>query len=76
MDNLINSLSKYTGLTVDDLTTAFEAIQDDYKEDVEEQFHKLVEIGYDSDEEGNTYRTIEADKFLDWLFDSYNLEAI
>ena len=72
MKNLVNSLAKYTGLTADQLTTAFESIQDEVREDVEELFYNHV--GIDTNGVPADW-TVDPGNFIDALFDYYTVEA-
>lgn len=77
MKNLANSLSKYTGLSVEELEQAFEAVQDEIFEDVKEMLADYVQyIDYEQDSEGVYILTDNfEEKFLYALFTEYNLEA-
>lgn len=77
MKNLVNSLSKYTGLSVEELEQAFEAVQDEIFEDVKEMLANYVQyIDYEQDSEGVYILTDNfEEKFLYALFTEYNLEA-
>lgn len=77
MKNLVNSLSKYTGLSTDELEKAFEAVQDEIFEDVKEMLADYVQyIDYEQDTEGVYILTDDfEEKFLHALFTEYNLEA-
>ena len=71
MKNLVNSLAKYTGLTADELTTAFEAIEDEIQDDVQELFYNHVSINTDGIPED---WTVDPGNFVDALFDNYTIE--
>ena len=71
MKNLVNSLAKYTGLTADELTTAFEAIEDEIQDDVQELFYNYVSINTDGIPED---WTVDPGNFVDALFDYYTIE--
>lgn len=71
MKNLVNSLSKYTGLSADELTEAFESVQDEVKGDVEELFYEHV--GIDTNGRPEDW-TIEPYNFIEALFDYYTVE--
>jgi len=72
MKNLVNSLAKYTGLTADELTTAFEAIEDEIQDDVQELFYNHVSIDTDG---SPADWTVDPGNFIDALFDYYTVEA-
>ena len=71
MKNLVQSLAKYSGLTADQLTTAFESIQDEVREDVEELFYNHV--GIDTNGVPADW-TVDPGNFVDALFDNYTIE--
>jgi len=73
MKNLVNSLAKYTGLTVDELTIAFKSVHDEVKEDVQELLDK--HIGLDTQYDDPSDWAIDYGNFLDALFENYTVEA-
>lgn len=72
MKRLVNSLSRYTGLSTEELTMAFEAIQDDVKEEVEDMFYSTATTYVDSSEDGE-FTAVDDGGFFDWLFDNYEV---
>lgn len=77
MKNLVNSLSKYTGLSVEELEQAMEAVQDEIYKDVEELLEDYFQyLDWERDEDGTYILTDDfKEKFLHDLFTQYRLEA-
>ena len=73
MKRLVNSLSKYTGLSADQLEEAFEAIQDEVREELEDYFYSTCEVETDHADDGPHY-LVHADEFFTFLFENYKVE--
>ena len=65
--------SKYTSLTPDEIEEAFEAVQDDIREDLEDYFYSTCEVETDSADDGVHY-IVHADEFFEMLFNDYKVE--
>lgn len=84
MKNLVNSLSKYTGLTADDITEAEEALQLTLSDELIDRLIEIVEsqatIEHDENEDGK-FTTIVVDTpntrelLKDAILDNYRLET-
>lgn len=71
MKNLVNSLSKYTGLSEEELTQAFEAMQDDRMQGLFDEIdnNNLVVCNCDLDCTPNT------DNLKEWLSLYYTVDS-
>ena len=70
MKNLVNSLSKYTGLTADDLTQANEDIQSDIVDELMDEIQTANLITYNAPIEVQ----FDTDNLREWLKMYYILE--
>lgn len=83
IDNIVDSLGKYTGMTAKDLTEAEEDIQEDLADELIERIMEIVEAEstteYDENEDGK-FTTIVVDTpntreiIRDMILDEYRLE--
>ena len=73
MKNLVDSLAKYTGLTAEELTMAFEAVEEEVKDDVQELMDQHITIDHSYADASDW--AIDYGNFLDALFENYTVEA-
>jgi hypothetical protein len=71
MNNLVNSFSKYTGLTAKDLTEVMEDIQKQTLSELDDEIHNSNLITWEHDSDGDRMNT---DNLIEWLNLYYTVE--
>lgn len=79
MKNLVNSLSKYTGLTAQNIEEAMQGVQEQIVQELMEQVEKNLDqklsVEYDENEDGK-FTYVDFGDFMTWLKDTLLEEYI